>query len=67
MKTVPISRRTALKGLGVTLALPWLEAMRPLSATAASGQRFAPPDGCALHAERCAARRLDAARDRLQV
>jgi hypothetical protein len=36
MKTVPISRRTALKGLGVTLALPWLEAMRPLTARAAA-------------------------------
>ena len=27
-----LSRRTALKGLGVSLALPWLEAMLPLSA-----------------------------------
>jgi len=36
MKPAPISRRTALKGLGVTLALPWLEAMRPLAATAAT-------------------------------
>jgi hypothetical protein len=29
---MPISRRTALKGLGVSLALPWLEAMGPVSA-----------------------------------
>ena len=29
MKTTPLSRRTVLKGLGATLALPWLEAMRP--------------------------------------
>src|SRR3954451_6628946 len=26
----PISRRTALKGLGVSIALPFLEAMRPV-------------------------------------
>ena len=34
-----ISRRHVLRGLGVTLALPWLEAMRPLSAVLAG------PDG----------------------
>jgi hypothetical protein len=28
IKTKPLSRRTVLKGLGATLALPWLEAMR---------------------------------------
>jgi hypothetical protein len=32
-----LSRRTALKGLGVSLALPWLEAMQPRSARAAAG------------------------------
>jgi len=31
----PISRRTMLRGLGATLALPWLEAMRPRTALAA--------------------------------
>ncbi len=31
----PISRRTVLRGLGATLALPWLEAMGPLTAWAA--------------------------------
>ncbi len=35
MKTTPISRRTVLKGLGATLCLPWLEAMRPATALAA--------------------------------
>ncbi len=35
MKTTPLSRRTVLKGLGATLCLPWLEAMRPASALAA--------------------------------
>ena len=30
----PISRRTMLRGLGATLALPWLEAMRPRLAAA---------------------------------
>src|SRR5262245_26827792 len=29
-----ISRRTVLRGLGVTLSLPWLEAMGPLTAWA---------------------------------
>src|SRR4051812_48584185 len=31
----PIHRRTVLKGLGATLALPWLEAMGPVTAWAA--------------------------------
>lgn len=34
MKTRPISRRTMLKGIGATLALPLLDAMRPFSAVA---------------------------------
>ena len=34
MKPAPISRRTALKGLGVTLALPWLEVMQTTAAAA---------------------------------
>src|SRR5262245_64068168 len=32
MRIAQISRRTALKGLGVSLALPWLEAMGPTTA-----------------------------------
>ena len=32
MRTKPLSRRTVLKGLGATLALPWLEAMKPIGA-----------------------------------
>ncbi len=38
-KSWEISRRHALKGLGVSLALPWLEAMRPAAAAIAG------PDG----------------------
>ncbi|MGE0378275.1 MAG: DUF1552 domain-containing protein [Planctomycetaceae bacterium] len=40
----PLSRRTALKGLGVSLAMPWLECMRParLLAAADSGAAAAP-------------------------
>jgi len=34
MPCPPISRRTALKGLGVSVALPWLEAMGPQTAWA---------------------------------
>ncbi|HPM82420.1 MAG TPA: DUF1552 domain-containing protein, partial [Candidatus Anammoximicrobium sp.] len=30
--TKPISRRTVLRGLGVAVALPWLESMSPLTA-----------------------------------
>ena len=30
----PISRRAALRGLGVSMALPWLEAMAPRRASA---------------------------------
>ena len=33
--TTPISRRTVLRGLGTAIALPWLEAMTPRSASAA--------------------------------
>ncbi|MEM7011858.1 MAG: DUF1552 domain-containing protein [Verrucomicrobiota bacterium] len=35
-RVAPLSRRTALRGLGVTMALPWLEAMAPLSVSAAA-------------------------------
>ncbi len=35
--TARISRRTLLRGLGVTVSLPWLEAMGPLTAWAADG------------------------------
>ena len=38
----PLSRRTALRGLGATLALPLLEAMTPRSALAASPAAKAP-------------------------
>ena len=38
----PISRRTILKGLGTTIALPWLEAMAPLVSRAASAAGQAP-------------------------
>jgi hypothetical protein len=31
MKTPRLSRRTLLRGCGVALALPWLEAMEPLT------------------------------------
>ena len=34
MKVTQLSRRTALKGLGATLALPWLEAMGPMTSWA---------------------------------
>ncbi len=34
MTSQPLSRRTLLRGLGVSLALPWLEAMGPLTAWA---------------------------------
>lgn len=37
-----ISRRTALRGLGVSVALPWLEAMGPATAWAAGGETKAP-------------------------
>lgn len=41
----PVSRRTALKGLGISLALPWLESLRgPASmAMGASSSSSAPP------------------------
>ena len=35
----PIARRTMLKGIGATLALPWLEAMLPRSVRAAEASR----------------------------
>jgi len=42
----PITRRTALRGVGATLALPWLEAMLPRRATAATSRR--PPTRMAV-------------------
>src|SRR5579871_4572971 len=39
----PISRRTVLKGIGVTMCLPWLEAMEPLAACATGGKQGKPP------------------------
>jgi hypothetical protein len=38
----PLSRRTLLKGVGASLALPWLEAMGPLSAWANDTERRTP-------------------------
>src|SRR2546423_4524478 len=38
----PISRRTMLKGIGATLALPWLEAMMPASLLAGSAEARPP-------------------------
>ncbi|MFQ3652402.1 MAG: DUF1552 domain-containing protein, partial [Gemmataceae bacterium] len=38
----PISRRTVLKGLGATIALPWLEAMGPMVAWAAPAKGETP-------------------------
>lgn len=35
----PLSRRTVLRGIGAGLALPWLEAMGPVEAWAATGER----------------------------
>jgi len=37
-----VSRRTILRGLGVSLALPWLEVMSPAGARAASGPIISP-------------------------
>jgi hypothetical protein len=34
----PLSRRTALKGIGVSIALPFLEAMAPLTSTVKAAQ-----------------------------
>lgn len=38
----PISRRTLLKGLGASIALPWLEAMGPLTSWAAGAETKKP-------------------------
>src|SRR5947209_3323419 len=42
-KTRRISRRTALRGLGVAVALPWLEAMGPATAWAGRAEGQAGP------------------------
>jgi|SRR5579883_340547 len=44
MTRAPISRRTALRGLGVSLALPWLEAMGPATAFAAGDTKSTAPN-----------------------
>lgn len=43
-----ISRRTVLRGLGVSLALPWLESMGPLTAWAAAEPGKAAPNRLAI-------------------
>src|SRR5437868_12417855 len=45
----PISRRTMLKGVGATLALPWLEAMMPACAGAGSAGSRPPVRMAALY------------------
>jgi len=45
----PISRRTALRGAGVTLALPWLEAMHPAKAAATGTKGKGPVRLAALY------------------
>ncbi|MCA9212251.1 MAG: DUF1552 domain-containing protein [Planctomycetales bacterium] len=42
--SVPLSRRTLLRGAGAALALPWLEAMMPNSVSAAESEGRAPED-----------------------
>lgn len=43
MRTLTISRRSALKGLGVSIALPLLQAMRPVPTRAGSADRAGEP------------------------
>ena len=50
--TTRISRRTLLRGAGVTLGLPWLEAMMPSSALAHRLSEEPCAHGGAVHAER---------------
>lgn len=47
--STPISRRTLLRGLGVSLGLPWLEAMVPSSALASSALPANPVRMAALY------------------
>ncbi len=44
---LPVSRRTLLRGLGVSLALPLLDCMRPLRAAAQIFARSTPVISCA--------------------
>ena len=43
MRTRPISRRTILRGIGVSMALPWLESMSAWAQETASAQAAEPP------------------------
>ncbi len=44
-KLKPVDRRTFLRGTGTCLALPWLEAMMPRGANAASSSDIVPRMG----------------------
>lgn len=46
--TMKLSRRTVLRGLGVSLALPWLESMGPMAAWAAAEPGKAAPNRLAI-------------------
>ena len=45
---LPCSRRAVLRGLGVSMALPWLESFRPPAAAAAEGPAAGPPTRLAV-------------------
>lgn len=45
-KTTPVGRRTVLRGLGATLALPWLEIMGGRTVAAAAGRTDPPRLAC---------------------
>lgn len=56
MKRVVISRRTMLRGLGVSMALPWMESLPALAADSAAREPSGPPtrlailfSGCGFH------------------
>ncbi|MFP6612418.1 MAG: DUF1552 domain-containing protein, partial [Pirellulales bacterium] len=42
-KDLTVSRRTVLRGLGVAVGLPWLEAMMPNRGSAATANSAKPP------------------------
>lgn len=46
--TSPISRRTVLRGLGISLALPWLDAMGPSRSWAVEGKASPAPNRLAV-------------------
>ena len=69
VRTGRLSRRTVLRGMGAAIALPWLEAMAPITARARGPEASADPQTgrVLVRPQRRPYARLDAGKDRRRL